>query len=305
MAARGGCEGLAEWLRAGGARWEGFEWGRGGASGDGAFCVRALRAVRAGEEICQIPKRLCLTPVTSGAAGLLLEEGVGGTLAVVFAVMYELARGPESPWHGYLRTLPEMEPLPIFWSSEDVELLAGTEMEDMLDTDLALMRQDYDESVAPILKRHPELDGAGMSFEAFRRAASLVASRAFYVDSAHGEGMVPLADMFNHRTGKEHVHFCAESDSEEEDSDEGDSGERGGDGREGGRKSGGRWRRGRRLSNRRETERQRGRARSGRTSSRWWWCKTLRRARSCSIPSECTGTPPYSTSTALRSPITA
>ena len=234
MAARAGCEGLAEWLRAGGARWEGFDWGRGGASGDGAFCVRALRAVRVGEEICQIPKRLCLTPVTSGAAGLLLEEGVGGTLAVVFAVMYELARGAQSPWHGYLRTLPEMEPLPIFWSSEDVELLAGTEMEEMLDTDLALMRQDYDESVAPILKRHPELDGPGMSFEAFQRAASLVASRAFYVDSAHGEGMVPLADMFNHRTGKEHVHFCAESDSEEEDSDEGDSGERGGDGREGG-----------------------------------------------------------------------
>ena len=227
MAARGGCEGLAEWLRAGGARWEGFGWGRGGASGDGAFCVRALRAVRAGEEICQIPKLLCLTPVTSGAAGLLLEEGVGGTLAVVFAVMYELAQGAESPWHGYLRTLPEMEPLPIFWSAQDVELLAGTEMEEMLETDLALMRQDYDESIAPILKRHPELDGPEMSFEAFQRAASLVASRAFYVDSAHGEGMVPLADMFNHRTGKEHVHFCAESDSDEEESDEEESGEEG------------------------------------------------------------------------------
>lgn len=218
--ARGGCEGLEGWLRAGGARWEGFAWGRGGASGDSAFCVRALRKLRAGEEICSIPKKLCLTPVTSGASELLVEEGVGGTLAVVFAVMYEQARGTDSPWHAYLKTLPDSEPLPIFWSPDDVELLAGTELEEMLETDLNLMRQDYDESIKPILARHPELDVASLDFQAFRRAASLVASRAFYVDSAHGEGMVPLADMFNHRTGKEHVHFCAESDSDSEGSEE-------------------------------------------------------------------------------------
>ena len=206
-------------------RWEGFAWGHGGASGDSAFCVRAQRKLRKGEEICSIPKKLCLTPVTSGASELLLEEGVGGTLAVVFAVMYEQARGTDSPWHGYLKTLPDSEPLPIFWSPEDVELLAGTELEEMLETDLNLMRQDYDESIKPILARHPELDMASLDFQAFRRAASLVASRAFYVDSAHGEGMVPLADMFNHRTGKEHVHFCAESDSESEDSEEEEQGD--------------------------------------------------------------------------------
>jgi hypothetical protein len=37
------------------------------------------------------------------------------------------------------------------------------------------------------------------TLEKFQWAATLVASRAFYVDSFHGMSMVPLADLFNHK----------------------------------------------------------------------------------------------------------
>ena len=45
-------------------------------------------------------------------------------------------------------------------------------------------------------------------YDAFLSAASIVASRAFHVDDEQGQGLVPIADLFNHAGGgREHVHF--------------------------------------------------------------------------------------------------
>ena len=38
-----------------------------------------------------------------------------------------------------------------------------------------------------------------VSTTAYLQAASLTSSRAFYVDDFHGEALVPLADLFNHK----------------------------------------------------------------------------------------------------------
>ena len=56
-----------------------------------------------------------------------------------------------------------------------------------------------------------EVEDGPFGFRAFLAAASLVASRAFHVDDAHGQGLVPVADLFNH-AGGEHVHFEGEGD---------------------------------------------------------------------------------------------
>ena len=54
----------------------------------------------------------------------------------------------------------------------------------------------------------PEVEDGPFGFRAFLAAASLVASRAFHVDDATGQGLVPVADLFNHAGGgKEHAHF--------------------------------------------------------------------------------------------------
>ena len=75
-----------------------------------------------------------------------------------------------------------------------------------------------------------EVEDGPFGFRAFLAAASLVASRAFHVDDAHGQGLVPVADLFNHAGGGgEHVHFEGEGDEgdfrhsirdENEDADE-------------------------------------------------------------------------------------
>ncbi|CAI5501439.1 unnamed protein product [Closterium sp. Naga37s-1] len=59
-----------------------------------------------------------------------------------------------------------------------------------------------------------------LSWDAYLAVKSLISSRAFAIDSWHGHGMVPLADLFNHRTASESVHFTIndeESDAEESD----------------------------------------------------------------------------------------
>lgn len=45
--------------------------------------------------------------------------------------------------------------------------------------------------------------------EQYLAAKSLIASRSFEIDDYHGFGMVPLADLFNHKTGAEDVHFTS------------------------------------------------------------------------------------------------
>ena len=58
-----------------------------------------------------------------------------------------------------------------------------------------------------------EVEDGPFGFRAFLAAASLVASRAFHVDDAHGQGLVPVADLFNHAGGGgEPVHFGGEGD---------------------------------------------------------------------------------------------
>jgi hypothetical protein len=77
--------------------------------------------------------------------------------------------------------------------------------------------EESDSDEAPRL----EVEDGPFGFRAFLEAASLVASRAFHVDDASGQGLVPVADLFNHAGGEdEHVHF--EDGDEDDDSDEED-----------------------------------------------------------------------------------
>lgn len=80
-------------------------------------------------------------------------------------------------------------------------------------------------------ERFTEPDDGPYGFKAFLSAASLVASRAFQVDAVSGQGLVPIADLFNHRgaaSGGEHVHFTEDGDGsggeDDSDSDDSDSG---------------------------------------------------------------------------------
>ena len=121
------------------------------------------------------------------------------------------------------------EYLPIFWSEEELQAgLEGTEVSlEGVASDRRDIEEDYEDHVVGLIEAYGEvfgeMDEAGMGLEAFREAASLVASRAFGVDAEHGDGMVPLADTFNHKVSvvalnEEYgIHGAADSDGSDSD----------------------------------------------------------------------------------------
>ncbi|PON67940.1 N-lysine methyltransferase SETD [Parasponia andersonii] len=184
--------------------------------------VRALRYLSEGDVVATIPKLACLTIRTTGARDLIDRASFDGCLGVSVAIMYERSLGQSSPWAPYLQLLPYQECLPLVWTPEEVDsLLCGTELHKTVKEDQALMCEDWKENILPLLELDSfQLDASFFSVRDYFAARTLIASRSFEIDDYHGSGMVPLADIFNHKTGAEDVHFTAvssHSDSDGED----------------------------------------------------------------------------------------
>ncbi|XP_037407812.1 ribosomal lysine N-methyltransferase 3-like [Triticum dicoccoides] len=194
------------------------------ASEAGGVYVRALAALREGDVVATIPRRACLTPRTSGAAAAIKDAQLGGTLALAVAVMYERARGADSPWHDYLRLIPDCEPVPLVWPEDEAaRLLAGTELDKTVKQDREFLCEDWKECIEPLISSGElGVKPDDLSLEKYFAAKSLLSSRSFRIDKYHGSGMVPLADLFNHKTDGEHVHFTKSDDSDSDEEEDGD-----------------------------------------------------------------------------------
>ncbi|CAJ1976376.1 unnamed protein product [Sphenostylis stenocarpa] len=189
------------------------------------IAVRALCELKEGDVVAKMPKEACLTTKTSGAREIIEEAGLDGHLGLAFAIMYERSLGGDSPWNGYLQLLPYQESVPIVWTLNEVnELLCGTELHQTVQEDKALIYEDWKENILPLLDLAPlKLNPKFFAIEQYFAAKSLISSRSFEIDDYHGSGMVPLADLFNHKTGAEDVHFTAMSSNDDSDSDDDDS----------------------------------------------------------------------------------
>lgn len=79
--------------------------------------------------------------------------------------------------------------------------------------DKACLYEDWKEHIQPLLSGSFKLDPSYFGVEQYFSAKSVVSSRSFEIDDYHGYGMVPLADLFNHKTAAENVHFTQNSSS--------------------------------------------------------------------------------------------
>ncbi|XP_027364587.1 ribosomal lysine N-methyltransferase 3-like [Abrus precatorius] len=86
--------------------------------------------------------------------------------------------------------------------------------------DKGLIHEDWKESILPLLDlAPPKLNPKFFCIEQYFAAKSLISSRSFEIDDYHGHGMLSLADLFNHKTGAEDVHFTAMPSNYESDTD--------------------------------------------------------------------------------------
>nr|CAD1818168.1 unnamed protein product [Ananas comosus var. bracteatus] len=192
------------------------------APGRGVF-VAALCGLKEGDLVATIPKSACLTTRTSGARPLI-EGARSAGASPSPSPSCTSAASARLPWYGYLRLLPDRECVPLVWSASEVEeLLAGTELEKTVKEDKACLYEDWKDSIEPLIHTGPlKLDPHYFGLEQYFSAKTLISSRSFEIDSYHGSGMVPLADLFNHKTGAENVHFtnaALPSDSDDESAD--------------------------------------------------------------------------------------
>ncbi|KAI9592288.1 hypothetical protein BDF19DRAFT_451925 [Syncephalis fuscata] len=193
------------------------------------FGVFARKPLKEDDTVCRIARSAVLSAKNCGIANILEDAAsitdtdtedededdmsISDRVALTLGVMFELSRGKSSPWYGYLQSLPHREPLPLFWSEASLNWLKGTELEESIVNDKLGIEHDYRTQVAPLVTKYPDLLKAeDYTLDQFIRVSSVVASRAFFVDDYHGDAMVPLADIFNHRSWDEHVHIESELD---------------------------------------------------------------------------------------------
>ena len=177
--------------------------------------------------VTAIPKAACLSARTCSVAETLREARLGGGLALNIAIMHERSLGEGSRWAGYFAVLPARgeRTLPMFWTSAQLAHLRGTDLLRHVTEDAESMRSDFRENVVDgLCVTHPDAFPPGKhTLEAYMEAASLAASRAFFIGEECGEALVPWADMFNHKTDGEHVHVLGADDDDEDDEEEDES----------------------------------------------------------------------------------
>lgn len=161
------------------------------------------------EPVCAISKEAVLSIRTTAIADIIEECELGGGLGLALAIMFELSQGSSSPFYGYLQSLPEFVNLPSLWDESQLQELKGTELEAQVLNDRQFIQEDFETHILPLMETHSDIftNKSFWTFENFQKASTLVSSRAFNVDNWHGDAMVPLADVFNHRTAAENVHI--------------------------------------------------------------------------------------------------
>ena len=198
--------------------------------GTGGTRVMATRKIKKGDPLCSVPESAVLSLHTASNAAtealLDVDEPPWPDSAVqTLVVSYEQRLGDKSRWHPYLAAVQPADS-PLLWEDNALALVAGTGLDEAarkwreeLSAEHAAMRQHLRER-----SRHqhdPTFSAmAAVPLRAFMEAASLMASRAFFIDGTHGDALVPAADAFNHKCALVPEDDSDEDEEEEEDDDE-------------------------------------------------------------------------------------
>ena len=197
----------------------------------GALRLLSTRALAAQEPIVIVPKSAVLSVKTASnpAVEALLDEaaldqadGFPDSAVQTLVVAYERSKGSASRWHAYFESMREAADLPILWSDAELERLRGTG----LDAAARAWRSELAREHRTLTRKlreagaHVGAEGAAMArlpLSAYVHAATLMSSRGFYVDSTHGDGLVPAIDAANHKCALAPADDDAEAEGGEEE----------------------------------------------------------------------------------------
>lgn len=206
---------------------------------DGSIGVVATRAIRRREPLVIVPQSLVLSLKTasSEATEALLDQaqldkepadgGFPDSAVQTLLVAYHISLGAASRWYPYFVAIstPPCEDLPIVWDERSLTWLCGTGVDDDARTWRAELRCEHQNMVTFLRTAARGAEGnamAALSFESYVAAASLMASRAFYVDRSHGDALCPACDAFNHKASLSPRSMNASEEEEEKEKGKGE-----------------------------------------------------------------------------------
>lgn len=133
------------------------------------YSITSLQPLAVGTVICQIPKTAILSCKTTAIADILEQEQLAGILGLAVALMFEWSLGERSPWSTYIESLPSLDTVPLFWTPEQLEHLAGTDLGNALPSERDYFIVDFAELVVPLVAKHG-LNKEFMTCERFMQA---------------------------------------------------------------------------------------------------------------------------------------
>jgi len=149
----------------------------------------------AGHELIRVPKKAVLCPKNCSASHLIeqaakkaAKHGIEKSgFALHVTVWLERARGTKSKWVEYLRAMPAAESIPLVWDEGLLANLSGTSLDGVAELDREQMALEFELFVEPLAQKHPEVfPRESWNLEAYLEAATVLSSRAFYIDEVRG-----------------------------------------------------------------------------------------------------------------------
>lgn len=162
-----------------------------------------------GEAVLSVPQNLWITKEAAGAEGLThLLEHFEPWLAIAIGLMVGKARVARSgkcttAIERFAESLPLDHGSPVAWSSEELEMLKGTQLFTSVQAYNTFYEAKYTQLKAELFDLHPEIftPPSAFTFDAFVWAASTVRSRAHSPLDGPDFALVPVADMVSHARG--------------------------------------------------------------------------------------------------------
>jgi hypothetical protein len=178
---------------------------------------------------------------------LMRENAVDSRIACQLFLVIQRRLRDRSAWKEYVDFLPRrMDLVPVFWSEKEMDVLRGTIMFEMVQTQKKRLREEYenvakkafDDSILPKLTDFASANyfqysssllfssifknsstTRGLSFEEFLWAKAIFWTRALSIPNSSGslehgvEALVPLIDCANHSTKRANARYQLSADA--------------------------------------------------------------------------------------------
>ena len=172
--------------------------------------VQALHTIHPNEPIISIPKKLIisaqrlekseLNTVFTAAPQLFkpTKNSYADDFRLMLFLLYETAKGEESDWYVYLRTLPSVPPQLYYWPADAMNQVQDASLVAQANGQSRLIKSQW-RQISDVVLKYPSLFTPDMiTLEKFQWAEGIVSSRAFG-DGLPSHSLCPIAELVNHK----------------------------------------------------------------------------------------------------------